>query len=226
MPGRYTSVTKVTVDNNGQMLCGPNPHRRYLQISLNGGTALFVNFGGAATAYQDFCINNGQESESFDYHKMGNLLTGGIFGIIPGAAASVVVVEGLLPRPDNNAPAYGGKHMRRWSVYSTPTIATTSGQLVGSNPHRRYLRIANPGTGANFFLSFGATAVLNKDFIVNQFVHSEEFTYETMGNLITGQVNAICSGGSATPAAVIEGMLEETADEHTIGASEAPFGMS
>lgn len=82
--------------------------------------------------------------------------------------------------------------------FSTPSVAATSGQLVGPNP-RRWALIVSCDATDDVTLSFGKAAVLHKG--INLFKGGPPFVllYDHVGQAIREEINAI----SATGAAVI-----------------------
>lgn len=92
---RWATYRQVTITDVSTLVCGPNPHRRYLKISnADLSNNVWFAFGIQATANQSFVVADFSPSEEFRVEDLGNLLTQAVFGVtITGQSLTVAVCE-------------------------------------------------------------------------------------------------------------------------------------
>lgn len=84
------------------------------------------------------------------------------------------------------------------ATHGTANATASSGQLIAANPDRKYLHITNDGT-ADVYLSLGtAAAVANQGLRLSAAAGERRFEMSgELGNVWTGQINAITVAGSS-----------------------------
>jgi len=201
---RVGVYSELAVTNGDRTILTANPKRRYLKISNPAVNTVDIAFGRTTTNLQSFALPLNVASQDFRYEDFGNVLGLDIHSFASGGAGFIAAIEGIDTDEtvDMQYDRPGAMKKRR-GAYSEVAVALTDQTVVPPNPHRRYLKIVNPGVNKGW-IAFGKVSVANQSWLVMNGVNSQDFCFEDMGELVGHEVRGQISTAAGF-FAVIEG---------------------